>query len=43
MNKNEETFIKCYEHLENGGAILMFPEGISITERKLKPIKTKVI
>jgi glycerol-3-phosphate O-acyltransferase/dihydroxyacetone phosphate acyltransferase len=40
MNKNEETFIKCYEHLENGGAILMFPEGISITERKLKPIKT---
>jgi glycerol-3-phosphate O-acyltransferase/dihydroxyacetone phosphate acyltransferase len=40
MNKNEKTFIKCYEHLENGGAILMFPEGISITERKLKPIKT---
>jgi 1-acyl-sn-glycerol-3-phosphate acyltransferase len=40
MNKNEETFNKCYEHLEKGGAILMFPEGISITERKLKPIKT---
>jgi len=40
MNKNEDTFNKCFEHLEKGGAILMFPEGISITERKLKPIKT---
>ena len=40
MSKNEETFKKCYEHLEKGGAILMFPEGISITERKLRPIKT---
>ncbi len=40
MNKNEETFVKCFEHLEKGGVILMFPEGISITERKLKPIKT---
>jgi glycerol-3-phosphate O-acyltransferase/dihydroxyacetone phosphate acyltransferase len=40
MSKNEETFKKCFEHLENGGAILIFPEGISITERKLKPIKT---
>lgn len=40
MSKNEETFIKCYEHFEKGGAILMFPEGVSITERKLRPIKT---
>lgn len=40
MNKNQETFDKCYEHLEKGGAILMFPEGTSITERKLRPIKT---
>jgi 1-acyl-sn-glycerol-3-phosphate acyltransferase len=40
MNKNDDTFKKCFEHLEKGGAILMFPEGISITERKLKPIKT---
>jgi 1-acyl-sn-glycerol-3-phosphate acyltransferase len=40
MSKNKETFEKCYEHLERGGAILMFPEGISITERKLKPVKT---
>ncbi|MGZ4054739.1 MAG: lysophospholipid acyltransferase family protein [Bacteroidia bacterium] len=40
MNKNQDTFKKCFEHLEKGGAILMFPEGVSITERKLRPIKT---
>jgi glycerol-3-phosphate O-acyltransferase/dihydroxyacetone phosphate acyltransferase len=40
MSKNADTFNKCFEHLENDGAILIFPEGISITERKLKPIKT---
>ncbi len=40
MSKNQDTFKKCFEHLENGGVILMFPEGISITERKLRPIKT---
>jgi len=40
MHKNDETFAKCYEHLLKGDAILIFPEGISITERKLKEIKT---
>jgi glycerol-3-phosphate O-acyltransferase/dihydroxyacetone phosphate acyltransferase len=40
MGKNEATFVKCFEHLEKGGVLLMFPEGISITERKLRPIKT---
>ena len=40
MSKNQDTFNKCFEHLEKGGAILMFPEGTSITERKLRPIKT---
>ena len=40
MSKNKEVFIKCFEHLEHGGALLMFPEGTSITERKLRPIKT---
>jgi len=40
MSKNKEIFIRCFEHLENGGALLMFPEGTSITERKLRPIKT---
>lgn len=40
MGQNNQTFIKCFEHLENNGVILIFPEGVSITERKLKPIKT---
>lgn len=40
MSNNEDTFRKCYEHLEKNGVILMFPEGLSITERKLRPIKT---
>jgi len=39
LNKNADTFKKCYEHLETGGVLLIFPEGLSITERKLKPIK----
>lgn len=40
MHKNDETFAKCYEHLLKGDAILIFPEGTSITERKLREIKT---
>lgn len=40
MHKNEETFEKCFDHLSAKGAILIFPEGISITERKLRKIKT---
>lgn len=39
LSKNADTFRKCYEHLENNGVILIFPEGVSVTERKLKPIK----
>jgi 1-acyl-sn-glycerol-3-phosphate acyltransferase len=40
MHKNKETFEKCYEHLERKGVLLIFPEGTSITERKLREIKT---
>ena len=40
LKKNDETFEKCYEHLETGGVILIFPEGVSLTERKLRKIKT---
>jgi glycerol-3-phosphate O-acyltransferase/dihydroxyacetone phosphate acyltransferase len=39
-HRNEETFVKCYEQLAKGAAILIFPEGISITERKLRELKT---
>jgi glycerol-3-phosphate O-acyltransferase/dihydroxyacetone phosphate acyltransferase len=40
MHKNKETFEKCYEHLEKNGVLLIFPEGVSFTERKLREIKT---
>jgi hypothetical protein len=42
MSKNQDTFNYCYEHLEEGGLILIFPEGISVTDRTLKPLKTGV-
>ena len=40
MQQNGEIFAKCFEHLENNGAILIFPEGISLTNRQLRKIKT---
>jgi 1-acyl-sn-glycerol-3-phosphate acyltransferase len=40
MNKNEDTFRTCYQYLEKGAAILIFPEGITKTERKLGELKT---
>lgn len=39
-DKNIEVFSLCYKHFAKGGAILAFPEGISLTERKIKKIKT---
>jgi len=39
-SKNEDTFIKAYKILEDGGAFLIFPEGISVAERRLNKIKT---
>jgi glycerol-3-phosphate O-acyltransferase / dihydroxyacetone phosphate acyltransferase len=42
MHKNESTFAKCYDHLSINKAILIFPEGISKTERRLREIKTGV-
>ncbi len=40
MFKNKKIFIKCFEHLEKNGVLLMFPEGTSVTERRLRQIKT---
>jgi 1-acyl-sn-glycerol-3-phosphate acyltransferase len=41
LGKNTNTFKKSFEHLEKGGAILIFPEGISnSSQRKLQPIKS---
>ena len=41
MHKNKFVFTKCFEHLKSGNAIMMFPEGFSKTERRLRPIKTR--
>ena len=40
MNKNQDSFNKGYEILENNGAFLIFPEGVSMGKRILEKIKT---
>jgi 1-acyl-sn-glycerol-3-phosphate acyltransferase len=40
--KNVNVFEKCFTHLSNNGSILIFPEGSSVTEKKLRPLKTGV-
>jgi 1-acyl-sn-glycerol-3-phosphate acyltransferase len=37
---NDETFARCFEVLRAGGAIALFPEGISYHAPKLQPLKT---
>ncbi|UXX79427.1 1-acyl-sn-glycerol-3-phosphate acyltransferase [Reichenbachiella carrageenanivorans] len=37
---NEKTFRDCYKFLENNGSLMMFPEGTSYHELKLRKIKT---
>ncbi|MEZ4215340.1 MAG: lysophospholipid acyltransferase family protein [Myxococcota bacterium] len=39
-SRNEATFARCFEVLEQGGAIALFPEGISHDEPALQPLKT---
>lgn len=39
-HKNKDVFVQCYRHFEKGGAMLAFPEGISLTERKIKKIQS---
>ena len=38
--KNEQIFSKCHEHLSQGNCLLIFPEGFSKTERRLRKLKT---
>ncbi|WP_448519265.1 lysophospholipid acyltransferase family protein [Rhodoflexus sp.] len=38
--KNEQTFAACFELLAEGGALMIFPEGISEDRRELRPLKT---
>ncbi len=40
MHKNKEVFQKAFNLLRENGSIIIFPEGISITERKLRKLKT---
>ena len=40
--KNDMVFQKCFDHLAKGKPLMIFPEGISKTERKLRPVKTGV-
>jgi glycerol-3-phosphate O-acyltransferase / dihydroxyacetone phosphate acyltransferase len=37
---NDHTFRKCFELLQQGGTLLIFPEGNSFNERRLRPLKT---
>ena len=36
---NEAAFGKCYDYLGQGRALMIFPEGTSFSERKLRPLK----
>lgn len=40
VSKNKETFSLVRELLKKGGAMAIFPEGISHNETKLQPLKT---
>ena len=37
---NKDTFRKCYEYLLAGGTLMIFPEGSSFNEMKLRKLKT---
>jgi 1-acyl-sn-glycerol-3-phosphate acyltransferase len=41
-DKNDMVFQKCFDHLSEGKALMIFPEGVSKTERKLRPLKTGI-
>jgi len=38
--RNEDTFRACHDLFDRGGAVLIFPEGESRTDRRLLPLKT---
>src|SRR5688572_3247556 len=38
--KNVDMFSRCHELLSGGGAVLIFPEGNSITEKRIRKLKT---
>ncbi len=40
LKKNHAVFSKCYQKLSDNGVLLIFPEGTSEQERKLRKVKT---
>ncbi|GAB3302024.1 lysophospholipid acyltransferase family protein [Hymenobacter tenuis] len=38
--QNEKAFGRCYDYFDKGGTIMIFPEGTSVAERRLRPLKT---
>src|SRR5262245_40665770 len=40
MDKNDDTFGACHEILDQGGGVLIFPEGTSRTDRSVVKVKT---
>ncbi|OWP64289.1 glycerol acyltransferase [Hymenobacter amundsenii] len=38
--QNEKAFGRCYDYFDKGGTIMIFPEGTSVSERRLRPLKT---
>ena len=39
LHKNEETFQKCHDVLKRNNTLQVFPEGICIQERRLRPLR----
>jgi glycerol-3-phosphate O-acyltransferase/dihydroxyacetone phosphate acyltransferase len=37
---NDAMFRDCYRCLEEGGSIMIFPEGNSVTEKRIRPLRT---
>jgi len=40
MDRNDTTFRACHEILDQGGGVLIFPEGTSRTDRSIVKVKT---
>jgi 1-acyl-sn-glycerol-3-phosphate acyltransferase len=40
MDRNDDTFRACHEILDVGGAVLIFPEGTSRTDRSVVKVRT---